>query len=158
MKRRLMLSVVAGVVVSAGAHAEDWMFVGQFGWLGVGKAQEIEKGHLFWVGEFSGTFLSDKGENGLFDHAGMKCPGWNDIDLNNKKNKAAGYCVVADAGGDKAYLRWQTTGDTVRGPGTYEWTGGTGKYKDIRGEYPFVGVIQINWPDGTASGYSTFGR
>ncbi|PPQ29672.1 hypothetical protein [Rhodopila globiformis] len=87
MTRTLMLSVIAGLLVSAGAHAEDWKFVGQFGWLGVGKVQQIEKGHLFWVGEFSGTFLSDKGESGLFNRAGMKCPGWNDIDLNNKTTR-----------------------------------------------------------------------
>lgn len=74
MTRTLMLSVIAGLLVSAGAHAEDWKFVGQFGWLGVGKVQQIEKGHIFWVGEFSGTFLSDKGESGLFNRAGMKCP------------------------------------------------------------------------------------
>jgi hypothetical protein len=157
----LLLSLVAlsaGVIGSQGARAEDWKPVGQFGWFGVGKVQEIEKGHLFWVGEFSGTFLSDKGEKGLFDRAGMKCPGWNDIDLNNKKSKAGGYCIVTGTDGDQAYLIWQNAGDTIRGPGTFEWTGGTGKYKEIKGSNTFFGVTQVNWPDGTASGYSTFNR
>ena len=62
---RLLLSAAAlsaGLIVSGGTRAEDWKPVGLFGWFAVGKAQEIEKGHLYWVGEFSGTFFNDKGE------------------------------------------------------------------------------------------------
>ncbi len=55
------------------------------------------------------------------------------LDINNKKSKAGGYCIVSDPDGDQAYLTWQHTGDTLRGPGTFEWTGGTGKYKEIKG-------------------------
>ena len=78
---RLLLSMAAlsaGLIVSGGTRAEDWKPVGQFGFFGVGKAYEIEKGHFYWVGEFSGTFFNDKGENSLFDHAGVKCPAWDD--------------------------------------------------------------------------------
>ena len=59
--------------------------------LGVGKAYEIEKGHFYWVGEYSGTFFNDKGEKSLFDHAGVKCPAWDDLDLNKKRTKRRGY-------------------------------------------------------------------
>ena len=70
------------------AHAEDWKVVGTCGWFSVGKAYEIDKGHLYWVGEFSGTFFNDKGS--LFDKAGVKCPARNDIDTIKKKNSIAG--------------------------------------------------------------------
>ena len=53
---------------------------GAFGWFGVGKTYQIEKGHLYFVGEFSGTFLNDKGDGSLFDKAGVKCPAFYDID------------------------------------------------------------------------------
>jgi hypothetical protein len=37
-------------------------------------------------------------------------------------------------------------------------TGGTGKYKGLSGDNTFVGVTQVNWADGTSSGYSTWNR
>jgi len=124
--------------------------------------QEIEKGHTFWVGEFSGTFFNDKGEKSLFHHAGVKCPSWFDTDLNNKKTKAGGYCVITDLDGDQAYLTWQlpsgTPGLGQHGPGTFKYTGGTGKYKEITGDNTFVGITQAHWPDGTSSGYATWNR
>jgi len=153
-----MVALAMGLGLSAPTHAEDWKPVGQAGFLGVGKVYQIEKGHLFWVGEFSGTFFNDKGKGSLLDNAGIKCPAYNDIDTNNKKSKAAGYCVMSDPNGDQAYLKWQNEGDGITGPGTFEWTGGTGKYQGISGSNTFVGHTQVNWPDGTASGYATWNR
>lgn len=157
------LVTLAGLALSFGlgtpAHAEDWKVVGTFGWFGVGKAYEIDKGHIYWVGEFSGTFFNDKGKGSLFDKAAVKCPAHNDIDTIKKKNSYAGYCIITDTDGDQAYLKWQGGGDTKVGPGTWEYTGGTGKYKDISGSnYTFVGFNQVNWADGTASGYATWNR
>ena len=154
------LFTLAGLALSFGlgtpAHAEDWKVVGTFGWFGVGKAYEIDKGHIYWVGEFSGTFFNDKGKGSLFDKAAVKCPAYNDIDAIKKKNSYAGYCIITDTDGDQAYLKWQGGGDTKVGPGTWEYTGGTGKYEDISGsDYTFVGFNQVNWADGTASGYAT---
>jgi hypothetical protein len=68
----LLLSVAAlsaGLLLSGGTRAEDWKPVGTHAWFGVGKTYEINKGHFYWVGEYSGTFWSDQGEKGLFDHA-----------------------------------------------------------------------------------------
>jgi hypothetical protein len=140
------------------AHSEDWKVTGNFGWFGVGKAQQLEKGHVYWVGEFSGTFLNDKGEGSAFHTAGVRCPGSNDLDFNHKKSKAAGTCVISDPNGDQAYFTWRCEGDTHTCPGTFEYTGGTGKYQGISGSSTFTGVIQVNWPDGMATGYSTWGR
>ena len=67
---------------------------GQFGWFGVGKTYEIDKGHYYWVGEFTGTFFNDKGEGSMFHKAGVKCPAFYEIDANGKTT-----------GGDIASLR-----------------------------------------------------
>lgn len=158
---RLLLSVAVlstGLIFSGGTRAEDWKPVGQFGFFGVGKTYEIEKGHFYWVGEYAGTFFNDKGEKSLFDHAGGKCPAWSDIDSNTKKGKNGGYCIITDLEGDHAYLTFQGAGTPERVPGTFEWTGGTGKYKEIKGGNTFVGITSVNWPDGTASGYATWNR
>ena len=42
--------------------------------------------------------------------------------------------------------------------GTIDYAGGTGKYQGINGHNTFLGHIQVNWSDGTASGYSTINR
>ena len=160
-RTRLLLSITAlsaGLIASGGTRAEDWKPVGQAGFHGVGKAYEIEKGHFYWVGEYAGTFFNDKGEKSLFDHAGVKCPAWFDFDLNNKKSKAGGYCVMTDVDGDQAYLTWQNAGTPTRAPGTFDWTGGTGKYKEIKGSNTFVGNTVVNWPDGSATGFATWNR
>ena len=54
---------------------------------------------------------NDKGKGSLFDQSGWKCPGFNDVDTNNKKNKAAGRCIISDTDGDQAYSTWQREGD-----------------------------------------------
>ncbi|UCD69604.1 MAG: hypothetical protein JSW48_05935 [Betaproteobacteria bacterium] len=159
-------NTVAVIVVSllfglSSAHAQDWKATGHFGWFGIGKAFQIEEGHFYWVGEFSGTFFSDKGEGGLFHLAGIKCPAWYDLDVNKGTTAAGGYCIVTDIEGDQAYLTWNNTGTAGpggRGPGTFEYTGGTGKYAGISGKNRFVGITQVNWADGTTSGYATWNR
>jgi hypothetical protein len=163
MKSTTLLASVAtlsaGLIISGVPRAEDWKPVGKLGWFAVGKSFELEKGHIYWVGEFSGTFFSDKGKGSLLDNASVKCPAYNDIDTVNKKNYYAGYCIMTDSDGDQAVAKWQGAGDTKTGPGTWDWTGGTGKYKDIKGrDMTFVGVTETNWPDGTASRYSTWNR
>jgi hypothetical protein len=73
---KYVLAVAMGLALFGTAHAEDWNVTGQFGYFGVGKATELEKGHLYWVGEFGGVFFNDKGKESLFDHAGVKGATW----------------------------------------------------------------------------------
>jgi len=150
------------LALSPAAHAQNWKAVGHFGWFGVGKAHQIEEGHFYWVGEFSGTFFSDKGEGGLFHLAGVKCPAYYDLDLNKDRTKAGGYCIITDIDGDQAYVKWENATTSTKpgspGPGMFEYTGGTGKYSGISGKNRFVGITLVNWADGTTSGYSTWGR
>ncbi len=153
-----VLAVAMGLALFGTAHAEDWKVTGQFGYFGVGKATELEKGHLYWVGEFGGVFFNDKGKESLFDHAGVKCPAFNDIDLNKKKGKAAGYCIISDPAGDQAYLTWHCEGDTVTCSGPFEYTGGTGKYQNISGGNTFSAMTAVQWKDGTVSGSATWNR
>ena len=157
---RLLLSMAAlsaGLIISSGTRAEDWKPVGQFGVLGIGKVLELEKGHFYWVGEYGGTFFSDK-EKGLFDHAGGKCAAWADVDTNSKKVKEAGVCVISDVDGARAYSTFQGAGTPTRRDGTFEWTSGTGKYKEIKGSNTYGGNIMVNWPDGAPSAYATWNR
>ena len=79
-----VVTLAMSIAFGTPAQAQDWKVVGQFGWFAVGKTYEIEKGHFYWVGEFSGTFFNDKGKGSLFDKAAVKCPAHNDVDTNTK--------------------------------------------------------------------------
>jgi hypothetical protein len=46
----------------------------------------------------------------------------------------------------------------VHSPGTYMWTGGAGKCKDMKGNGSYFSVTSVNRPDGTASGYAVLNR
>lgn len=165
----LCTAIVAGLIgfaiypaiatESGGADYAKWKAEGEFGWFGVGTAHQIGENHIYWVGEFSGTFFSDQGDGGLFHRAAVKCPGFNDLNFATNKGAAAGYCVITDTDGDTAVLSWSCAGEA--GPscdGTFTYTGGTGKYKGISGSNTFTGVTQVNHPDGTASGFATWNR
>lgn len=148
-------------LVAISGQAADGKLTGEFGWFGVGKAHEIDKGHFFWVGEFSGTFFNDKGEGSVMHRAGVKCPGWFDANYNTDKSSAGGYCIITDLEGDKAYCTWSNGGNAKNGSknaGTFECTGLSGKYKTLKAKNTFVGVTQVNWADGTSSGYATWNR
>jgi hypothetical protein len=73
------------------------------------------KDHVFWVGEFSGTFFNDKGANSLFDHSGVRCPGSYDLNFGKNEGHANGYCVIMGEGSpsDQAFIKWSCDGDTV---------------------------------------------
>ena len=66
----------------------------------------------------------------------MKCFGFHDND--NQRTKQGGYCIIADTDGDHAYFIYEandTRGFEIKG--TFDYTGGTGKYKGITGKNAF---------------------
>ena len=157
----ILAAVATAGLASAPAFAQSGI-IGEFGWFGVGKTYEIDKGHFYWVGEFSGTFFNEKGDGSPMHKIGLKCPGFNDLDFTNKRTNAGGYCVGTDLDGDRVYWIWRIpSGNPAfgsRNAGTIKYTGGTGKYKDWSAEIPFLGTSQINWSDGTATGYASWVR
>jgi hypothetical protein len=110
-------------------------FTGKFGWYAVGKVTELEKGRLFFTGEFSGVFFNDK-SGGALDGIGVQCPGVNEIifGADGGKSVANGVCTLIDMEGDRIYSRWAISGSFPVGtePADWEFTGGTGKYAGIK--------------------------
>lgn len=149
------LVVSIAIVALAGAQAEAQLpkhgtYTSKFGWYAIGKVFELEKDHVFFVGEFSGTNFNDEGRGFLHD-ASVVCPGSNDI---KAPGSAQGYCIVTDSDGDKAFLVWKCTSDRPGGKcdGDFQWTGGSGKYTGLRGNNGFYGVTILP----TSSGYAVW--
>lgn len=106
----------------------------------------------------SGTLFNDKGAGSLLHRAGVRCPGWNDLNVATGKARAGGYCIAKDKDGDQINGSWEASGAVDGVSGTFTWISGTGKYAAAKGTYPFKSVTQINWGDGTVSGFSTRNR
>lgn len=156
--KMLPLAVISAAIVVGSAQAEEMKLVGSFGWTAIGKVYPMGQGHIYWVGEFTGTFFNEKGAGSPLDRAGVKCPAWQDLNFADKKGMAAGMCIMNDANGDQVYLKWQCEGPAggqCKGP--FEYTGGSGKYKGASGASSFTGVT-VNWKDGTATGYSDWNK
>jgi len=155
--------LITGILVSGASYAADMNLSGEYGWFGVGKTYEMDKGQYYWVGEFSGTLFNHKGEGSLLHKAGAKCPGYQFLDFGKKTSESAGTCIYSDASGDKAYLTWKLSSSVCAGPGcpgkgSYTWTGGTGKYAGASGTNSLTGVTVTLWPDGTATGFAILGK
>jgi len=135
---RLTAVFATGLVVS-GALAElpkQGKYRGMFGARAAGTVHELEKGHIFFVGAFSGVFFNDNA-NGFMDQSAVECPGVNDI-VNGVAMQNGGYCIVTDRDGDKAFLVWKGKDTSAGvGGGEFQWTGGTGKYTGIKGNNTF---------------------
>jgi putative ABC transport system substrate-binding protein len=158
MRRRLLtLAIAVAATTCCGVlatRAEDWKATGEYDWHGTGgKIIEMEKGHTYAHGESAGKFFNERGKGSLLDQAEVKCIGSFDTDTNNKKAKQGGYCVITDADGDHAYWMWESSGTPAfEVKGTFDFTGGTGKYKGITGKNTYRAVGRsygrMIWNDG----------
>jgi hypothetical protein len=157
MKRRALLGVfgvltlILVLVVDVSAQAQlpkQGKYRGMFSAWSAGTTHEIEKGHVFFVGAFSGVFFNDVA-NSFIDKSAVECPGVFDI-VNELAIANHGYCMVTDKDGDKAFLTWKgkDTSPNVGG-GDFQWTGGTGKYSGIKGnntyQYTRISTTPAYW-------------
>ena len=93
---------------------------------------------LFSWAEFTG-YSSTTPADGFLDKTEVTCPVVEDI-ANDLIVAMHGYCTMTDKDGDKAFLVWRCKG-TPPGSyaGTFEWTGGTGKFQGLQGNNNFHG-------------------
>lgn len=112
-------------------------FSGKFGWWAVGKVYQLGKDHIYWNGEFNGTFFNDTG-SGLLHDSSLVCPGYNELQ-SGMSLASGGRCVGTDMDGDKVFVIWEGGKGTVpmKFNGTAQFVGGTGKYAGIQGRWEF---------------------
>src|SRR5215472_12823280 len=128
----LVSATVLGATAEAQQLPKSGKYTGKFGAEGVGQTYELEKGHVFFVGMYHGVFFNDVAD-GFLDKTEVTCPGTNDI-VDGVSRASHGYCIMTDKEGDKAFLVWQGKGTAPgTGEGTFQWTGGTGKFAGIQG-------------------------
>lgn len=148
MKHQALLRVLGALtlVLIIGVTAEAQLpkqgkYRGMAALWSAGTPHEIEKGHVLFLGTFSGVFFNDVA-NGFIDKSAVECPGVNDI-VNGLSVAGHGYCTITDKDGDKAFSVWKGKGTSPGfGGGDFQWTGGTGKYTGIKGNntYRYTGI------------------
>lgn len=146
-----------GLLFSATAHAQEIFEPGTAAFVGIGDAYDVEEGHPYFVGKFSGAYVAS-GEPGIFNHAAIMCVGYNDIGVS-----AAGYCVYTITSGATATLRWSCVpaevppGYILAGDCVSEFVSGTGELAGITGGNPYTSLSLMPNPDGTVSGVTQGG-
>jgi len=98
------------------------------------------------VGDQAGhVLILEKGScswNPSLEIAGLKSTGYtgaDTFDLSGPRGQARGYAVITMENGDKVYARYQGTGGISKegaftGEGSWSFTGGTGKFKGLKGK------------------------
>ena len=129
-------------VLGLGAHAEAQLakqgtYTSHFGWYAMGKTYELEKGHTFFQGEYSGTNFNDAG-TGFLHNTSVVCPGMTEV-WEGGRGESQGNCIITDQEGDKVFLVWKCTNPGAGCQGDFQWKGGTGKYTGITGNNTFTG-------------------
>ena len=157
--KNLLLIITLTLFLSGPSIAAE-KAVGYFGWHATGNYTQLGESMGFWVGEFSGSFDSDKGEGGLFHKASMRCPGSNSMNFVTGTTSAKGVCIIKELDGDEAYVTWVIEGKLGQANiGSFSYTGGTGKHEGLSGDAGIaIGHIVTNYADGDAGGYALWNR
>jgi hypothetical protein len=138
---------IGGLLAPAAAQqsAKSGTLAGKWGGQSTGQAYELDKGHVFLLGVFSPVFFNDV-PGGFLDRSAWTCPLVSDS-VNGVHVADHGYCIATDKDGDKAFAVFQSKGSAPgSGAGTGQFTGGTGKFSGLQGQYPFRFTLIGNTP------------
>lgn len=143
----------AAIVLLLGTHAEAQLakkgtYKGTYGHTAVGETIDAGEGRRLFGGVIKGSFVNDDGK-GFLHGTSWVCPGTTDT-LNDVSQGGNGYCVVTDTDGDKAFLTWTGKKESKKAvfSGTFQWTGGTGKYTGLKGNNTYNGTGILPTPEG----------
>ena len=105
----------------------------------VAQTYELEKGHVYFLGRSHGVFFNDVAD-GFLDKTEVTCA----IAAIN------GHCIITDKDGDKVFSVFEGKGSAPGIiAGTFQWTGGTGKFTGIQGNNTFhvtaIGKTLSSW-------------
>ena len=132
--------IVACVIVSTGSAlaAEERTATAIASWEGIGRVFEVAPGQAFFLGSFAGTMFVQHGD-GALNTAEVVCPGTFDIAIETGKQKGGGHCIITALDGSQVFGKWECDGAHLVGCiGSFEITGGTGRFAGISGGSKFV--------------------
>ena len=135
MKSWLVTAMVVAVglaVSSGGMAAEEGTVTVMSPWEGSGEVFQVAPDKLLVLSRYTGImYIEDK--EGALDTAVMLCPGVDEINVETKKTKGRGHCIISDGEDDLVFSEWTCVGVLGGCEGDFKLTGGTGKFEGISG-------------------------
>lgn len=121
------------------AQAEERTMNAVAAWVGNGQAFQVGPDTAYFTGQFSGAMFVQEAKSGDLNAGALTCPGSVEIALADGSQQGGGHCIITTGSGDVVYAKWTCTGVHLVGcAGQFTLSGGTGKFKGISGEGPFV--------------------
>ena len=133
--KKFWSGLVLGLVIAgtAGmAHAGEKSVKILMPWAGEGSVYTIGIDKLLFMGEFEGIMYVETSA-GELDAAYANCPASQHIDMKGKQSSATGYCTITISSEEVVFAEWSCKGKVGACEGTFNLTGGTGKYAGVTG-------------------------
>ena len=130
------------VFVSSWLQAEEGSLKIMMPWDATGSIYHIATDKVLFMGELEGVMYVEKAQ-GELNLAFASCPGSQQIELPSNATSASGYCTIVISDVDTVYATWECTGKIGVCTGTFNLTGGTGRFQGITGssELQFRSVL-----------------
>ncbi len=132
--RSLMAAVFAtGLVFSSiSMAAEEGTVAVMAPWEGSGQVFQVAPDKLMVYSRYTGImYIKDK--KGALDTAVMLCPGVDEINVETKRTKGRGHCIISDGEDSLVFSEWTCVGTLGGCEGDFKITGGTGEFEGISG-------------------------
>ena len=127
---------IALLGLSLGAQAETKSLHATIPWEGEGRAFVVGVDRILFLGSFEGIMYIATSE-GEMNEAFVECPLSQHLDAGSGVTNAQGYCeIIAD--GETVFAQWDCTGRIGFCQGSFELTGGTGRFEGIKGESSMI--------------------
>ena len=133
--KKFWSGLVLGLVIAgtAGmAHAGEKSDKILMPWDGEGSVYTIGIDKLLFMGELEGIMYVETSA-GELDAAYANCPASQHIDMKGKQSSATGYCTITISSEEVVFAEWSCKGKVGACEGTFNLTGGTGKYAGVTG-------------------------
>ena len=133
--KKFWSGLVLGLVIAGTAgmsHAGEKSVKILMPWDGEGSVYTIGTDKLLFMGEFEGIMYVETSA-GELDAAYANCPASQHIDMKGKQSSATGYCTITISSEEVVFAEWNCKGKVGVCEGTYNLTGGTGKYAGVTG-------------------------
>jgi hypothetical protein len=156
-KRLMLMAAAAGMIYAAGvapAASEEQTIDAFSVWQ--------SRGQIFLTGERIGTFVGAlqgplfvETPEGPVGAGTIICPGMLEVNFEDGSQTGAGRCVITGETDELIFARWNCSGYHLVGcKGSFELTGGTGKFSKITGGGPVTVRSTFNEQAVSAQGTS----
>lgn len=118
--------------LASSAQAEQKSLEAIITWDGEGRVYQIADQTMQFLGSFEGIIYV-KTHEGELNEGFVSCPANQTLNLKTGKTRGSGHCMITASPNDTVYAEWSCNGVVGKCEGDFKLTGGTGKFKGVKG-------------------------